>query len=163
MRDQKRLGEEKILKLLMEFSIPAIVGMLVNTLYNITDDSDVTFALLELLFPIGAVYFGTMSVCPLQTLGVGTWQALPQDKVIQIAGTRGSVGDTLNESLPNITGQFMARPTNNAGGTGVFANSYYNSGFYGASIINNTLITNTWWINDYNGRIGGDSIRCIAR
>ncbi len=37
MRDQKRLGEEKILKLLMEFSIPAIVGMLVNTLYNIID------------------------------------------------------------------------------------------------------------------------------
>lgn len=75
-----------------------------NTLYNITDDSDVTFALLELLFPVGAVYFGTMSTCPLQTLGVGTWQALPQDKVIQIAGTRGGVGDTLNESLPNITG-----------------------------------------------------------
>ena len=45
----------------------------------------------------------------------------------------------------------------------ISSNSYYNSGFYGASIINNTLITNTWWINDYNGRIGGDSIRCIAR
>jgi hypothetical protein len=43
-----------------------------------------------------------MSVCPLQVLGVGTWQALPPDKVIQIAGTRGSVGDTLAESLPNI-------------------------------------------------------------
>lgn len=76
-----------------------------NTLYNIVDDTDTTLTLLELLFPVGAVYFGTMSVCPLQTLGVGTWQALPQDKVIQIAGTRGSVGDTLNESLPNITGQ----------------------------------------------------------
>ena len=75
-----------------------------NTLYNITDDTDVTLPLLELLFPVGAVYFGTMSVCPLATLGVGTWQALPPDKVIQIAGTRGSVGDTLNESLPNITG-----------------------------------------------------------
>ena len=73
-----------------------------NTLYNIIDDADATIPLLELLFPVGAVYFGTMSVCPLQTLGVGTWQALPQDKVIQIAGIRGSVGDTLNESLPNI-------------------------------------------------------------
>lgn len=83
----------------------AIVTKDSNTLYNITDDSDVTFALLELLFPVGAVYFGTMSTCPLQTLGVGTWQALPPDKVIQIAGTRGSVGDTLNESLPNITGR----------------------------------------------------------
>lgn len=83
----------------------AIVTKDSNTLYNITDDSDVTFALLELLFPVGAVYFGTMSVCPLQTLGVGTWQALPQDKVIQIAGTRGGVGDTLEAGLPNITGE----------------------------------------------------------
>ena len=45
----------------------------------------------------------------------------------------------------------------------ISSNSYYNSGFYGASIINNTLITNTWWMNDYDGRRGGDSIRCIAR
>lgn len=86
----------------------AIVTKDSNTLYNITDDTDVTLPLLELLFPVGAVYFGTMSVCPLQTLGVGTWQTLPQDKVIQIAGTRGSVGDTLNESLPNITGEMQA-------------------------------------------------------
>ena len=82
----------------------AIITKDSNTLYNITDDTDVTLPLLELLFPIGAVYFGTMSVCPLQTLGVGTWQALPQDKVIQIAGTRGDVNTTVNERLPNITG-----------------------------------------------------------
>lgn len=75
-----------------------------NQLYFIEDDTDTTLTLLELLFPVGAVYFGTMSTCPLQTLGVGTWQALPPDKVIQVAGTRGSVGDTLNESLPNIKG-----------------------------------------------------------
>lgn len=76
-----------------------------TTLYNIVDDTDTTLTLLELLFPVGAIYFGTMSTCPLQTLGVGTWQALPSDKVIQIAGTRGAAGDTLNESLPNVTGQ----------------------------------------------------------
>jgi hypothetical protein len=82
----------------------AIVTKDATTLYNITDDTDTTLTLLELLFPVGAVYFGTMSTCPLETLGVGTWQALPPDKVIQIAGTRGSVGDTLNESLPNVKG-----------------------------------------------------------
>ena len=37
MSGQTRLGEEKISKLLREFSIPAIIGMLVNTLYNIVD------------------------------------------------------------------------------------------------------------------------------
>ena len=34
---QNGLGEEKISKLLLKFSIPAIVGMLVNALYNIID------------------------------------------------------------------------------------------------------------------------------
>jgi hypothetical protein len=91
-----------------------------TTLYNIIDDTDVTLPLLELLFPVGAVYFGTMSVCPLQVLGVGTWQALPQDKVIQIAGTRGSVGDTLNESLPNIKGNIWAGDTY---GSSIFTSS----------------------------------------
>ena len=33
----KQLGEEKILKLIIKFSIPAIIGMLVNALYNVVD------------------------------------------------------------------------------------------------------------------------------
>ena len=34
---QNILGEEKISKLLLKFSIPAIIGMLVNALYNVVD------------------------------------------------------------------------------------------------------------------------------
>ena len=37
MNRQKLLGEEKISKSLMQFSVPAIIGMMVNTLYNIVD------------------------------------------------------------------------------------------------------------------------------
>ncbi|QHQ61092.1 MATE family efflux transporter [Anaerocolumna sedimenticola] len=37
MDKSRQLGEEKILKLLIKFSIPAIVGMLVNALYNVVD------------------------------------------------------------------------------------------------------------------------------
>ena len=37
MKKTERLGKEKITKLLMEFSIPATIGMLVNALYNIVD------------------------------------------------------------------------------------------------------------------------------
>ena len=33
----KRLGSEPVIRLLIKFSIPAIVGMLVNALYNIVD------------------------------------------------------------------------------------------------------------------------------
>lgn len=37
MKATDRLGEEKITKLLMSFSVTATVGMLVNALYNIID------------------------------------------------------------------------------------------------------------------------------
>lgn len=37
MDNTKRLEEEKVSKLLLEFSIPAIVGMLVSALYNVVD------------------------------------------------------------------------------------------------------------------------------
>ena len=45
-----------------------------NTLYNVTDDENIPLSLLELLYPIGSIYTGTMATCPLATLGVGTWQ-----------------------------------------------------------------------------------------
>lgn len=37
MDNQKQLGKDPILKLLLKFSVPAIVGMLINVLYNIVD------------------------------------------------------------------------------------------------------------------------------
>ncbi|OGO77753.1 MAG: MATE family efflux transporter [Clostridiales bacterium GWB2_37_7] len=37
MDKSKQLGEDKILKLIIRFSIPAIIGMLVNAIYNIVD------------------------------------------------------------------------------------------------------------------------------
>lgn len=37
MKEKNPLGEEKIYKLLIKFSVPAIVGMIVNALYNIVD------------------------------------------------------------------------------------------------------------------------------
>lgn len=77
-----------------------------TTMYNIKDDTDTTLSLLNLLYPVGSIYIGTMQTCPLQTLGVGTWQLKAADRVLQGAGTRGSVGTTVNESLPNITGEF---------------------------------------------------------
>lgn len=37
MDNSKQLGEQKVINLLMKFSIPAIIGMLVNALYNVVD------------------------------------------------------------------------------------------------------------------------------
>lgn len=74
-----------------------------NTVYNITDDANPLQNLLETIYPVGSIYIGIMNICPLAAL-FGTWTLVAQDKVLQGAGNRGSVGTTLNESLPNITG-----------------------------------------------------------
>lgn len=69
-----------------------------NTLYNITDDTDVTLPLLELLYPVGSIYIGTMATCPLATLGVGTWQLISTGLVkagnIPVKGNGLSLGMT---------------------------------------------------------------------
>lgn len=82
----------------------AIVTKDGNTLYNITDDTDVTLTLLNALYPIGSIYIGTMNACPLATLGVGTWQLVASDRVLQGATDGSVVGTTKEAGLPNITG-----------------------------------------------------------
>lgn len=75
-----------------------------DTIYNVEDTTSPIVDILNTLYPIGAIYIGTMATCPLSVLGIGTWQLVAQDRVLQGAGTRGAVGTTINESLPNITG-----------------------------------------------------------
>ena len=76
-----------------------------TTLYNITDDNDITLSLLDILYPVGAVYIGTMATCPLEVLGVGSWQLIASDRVLQGAGTY-EVKSTVEAGLPNITGSY---------------------------------------------------------
>ena len=86
----------------------AILTKDANTLYNITDDTDVTLSLLDALYPVGSIYIGTMQTCPLATLGVGTWQLVAADRVLQGAGTGGNAGDTKAAGLPNIVSSITA-------------------------------------------------------
>lgn len=82
----------------------AIVTKDNDTIYNVEDTSSPIINILDTLYPVGAIYIGTMATCPLVILGIGTWQLVAQDRVLQGAGTRGTVGTTINESLPNIKG-----------------------------------------------------------
>lgn len=61
--------------------------------------------LLNVIYPVGSIYITTNATCPISDLGVGTWELVAEDRVLQGAGTRGTVGTELAESLPNITGQ----------------------------------------------------------
>ena len=106
-----------------------------NTIYNVNDTTAPVVDILNAMYPVGAIYIGTMQACPLATLGIGTWQLVAQDRVLQGAGTRGAVGTTINESLPNISGSLNATcsgangnlPTRvgcmNATGTGTMLNA----------------------------------------
>ncbi len=63
--DTTRLGREKIGKLLLEFAIPAVIGMMFNTLYNIVDTAflqrsmgDAGAAVATLAFPVMTLLMG---------------------------------------------------------------------------------------------------------
>lgn len=88
-------------------------------------------------FPVNSLYFGLTETCPLATLIEGSvWELVSQDRVIQGAGSRGTVGATLEESLPNITGSFEL-----ATGAGVRYDSDLNGCFSKGSA--------TSWIESY--------------
>ena len=87
----------------------AIVSKDANTLYNITDDTDVTFQLLELLYPVGSLYIATsnLSVCPLSVLGVGTWQQKANSTLVtDINSTAPVVGNGKGLTLTNGTNEY---------------------------------------------------------
>lgn len=67
MDETKELGNQKIIKLLLKYSIPAIVGMLINAIYNLVDrifignSSDIGslgIGALSITFPIFVVIMG---------------------------------------------------------------------------------------------------------
>ena len=65
MDRSKALGEEKISKLLWKFSLPAIVGMVVNALYNVVDSifvgrgvGEIGLAAVTIAFPIMIILMG---------------------------------------------------------------------------------------------------------
>lgn len=63
--DMDRMGTERIGKLLLEFSIPAIISMVFNSLYNVVDTAflghavgDVGIAVTTLAFPVMSILMG---------------------------------------------------------------------------------------------------------
>lgn len=93
-----------------------------NTLYNITDDMQavtyeaysknetdalISTALnntLSALYPVGSIYIGTQSTCPLATLINGsTWVKVSEGRVLQGSDSNHNAGTTIEAGLPNHT------------------------------------------------------------
>jgi len=58
---------------------------------------------LKEIYPVGSVYIGTMSTCPLAAL-FGTWTLKSAGRVLQGADSNHLAGSTISAGLPNITG-----------------------------------------------------------
>ena len=119
-----------------------------NTRYY--TDGGIDVSLLDVLYPVGSIYITTNSSCPLSTLIAGsTWVLVGQDRVLQGAGTRGVVGTTLNESLPNITGK-----TNTI-------SSFLSSSTPSGAFTYTKTQTGHWWdsTNNDNGYLSFDASR----
>ena len=81
----------------------AIVSKDSSTLYNITDDADVSLTILEALYPVGSVYITTANTCPLSSLISGsTWELVSSGRVLQGADSGHSAGTTIEAGLPKI-------------------------------------------------------------
>lgn len=102
--------------------------------FDISDPSDysltinTTLPILNQIYPVGALYIGTMATCPLQTLGIGTWQLIEAGCTLQQADSNHPVGEgnnVIQPGLPNITGTFPAIEANN---------SLYNLDNYGDAV-----------------------------
>lgn len=95
-----------------------------HKIYTKTEIDSLIAGIFTSLYPVGSLYFGTQSTCPLATLIPGsTWVLVAQDRSIQGSSTNHAAGTTIDAGLPNITGN-----TTGDGFTG--ANSIYwgNSG-----------------------------------
>ena len=127
-----------------------------NTLYNITDDNTavayqaysksetdtlISTALnntLSTLYPVGSIYIGTQSTCPLASLISGsTWVKVSEGRVLQGSDSGHSAGTTIAAGLPNITGTFN-NTVNITAASGAF---------YTRSVSNSTGGTNTYTVS----------------
>ena len=62
---------------------------------------------LSALYPVGSIYIGTQSTCPLATLISGsTWELVSAGRVLQGSDSGHNAGTTIEAGLPNITGTF---------------------------------------------------------
>lgn len=61
--------------------------------------------MLSTLYPVGSIYIGTQSTCPLATLISGSqWQLVAQDRALW-GGNGSNANTTIAAGLPNITGR----------------------------------------------------------
>lgn len=88
-----------------------------------------TTELLQQIYPVGAIYIGMTSSCPISAL-FGTWQLISGGLTLQQANVTYPVGTEIPAGLPNIEGTFRFSGTDGAAGniTGAFTKTTSTNG-----------------------------------
>jgi hypothetical protein len=68
---------------------------------------------LKTLYPVGSIYIGTQSTCPLASL-FGTWTKVAANRVLQGSSSSHSATENIAAGLPNVTGTFASRALYNS-------------------------------------------------
>lgn len=91
---------------------------------------------LKLMYPVGSVYIGTQSTCPMSQL-FGTWSLVSSGKALW-TGNGSNGNTTIDAGLPNITGGFGASQYGTPDGAFAASTSYTES-VKGSGVTNNGL------------------------
>lgn len=74
-----------------------------GTIIYITDDTAPTSAILESVYPVGAIYISTVSTSPATLFGFGTWEQLPNDVYLKSMGSSGLPLDVSGSNTHTLT------------------------------------------------------------
>lgn len=99
-------------------SNPSYIG----TYWQYVSGAPVVISILEQIYPVGAIYIGTTSTCPMAAL-FGTWELVAENRALW-TGNGTNANTTIAAGLPNITGGFIG--DNEMAGTTFGA--FYNGG-----------------------------------
>lgn len=101
-------------------NIPSATSELNNDSGFITSSAIDT--MLATLYPVGSIYIGTQTSCPLATLiSDSTWVKVSEGRVLQGADSSHSANSTIAAGLPNITGETYST---NSSASSHYANTY---------------------------------------
>lgn len=119
--------------------VDALVTELRNSIAQVNAKADANASKivndLKTIYPVGSVYIGTQSTCPMASLIDGSvWQLVSSGRALW-TGNGSNANTTIAAGLPNITGSFFP-PVENAGSTA-------DGAFVGQSITT-TLISANW-------------------
>lgn len=86
-----------------------------NTAMKLKDIVDSIHSIVDVIYPVGSVYISTTTANPKDLFG-GTWEQIATGRTLWGASSDNELNTTVNSGLPNITGTYDPRWSDNSGG-----------------------------------------------